>query len=396
MFDIEYPEEVSEMLFVLIGEKPLQAKAGLAWDSRNAYTDLAAGMRDLRFEILDSIERGKRYLPPNVADAYEQSLSGLVNRNGNDTLQQFIGQLEIFTDDRGKASVQIQQAHFEIIMEVFWLILELALLEAIAVFTGGASVSEMILARMRARLAILFAIDRLLRYVQAFPSLSEAFEEAIQNLAAQLLTMTINAPEVGADKVNWKDVGLSGAVGGLAGFFIGHLAKGAFNLKNHLSNYFKTNFDKDIFGKFEIRFNNPFTRHNANNAAYDLPSSFVAEGAGETAAVAVVLQQGDAMSALGAGLSGASGLLMAKPLEQGYHGIHKKLYPDGNLFTKFQQNSSQILLDRLSREAGGGSGTTTTDSAATKFTPPPTSATPPSTVGNTPVPPPPVVTPPST
>ncbi|WP_415852489.1 hypothetical protein, partial [Streptomyces albus] len=319
-----------------------------------------------------------------------------MNRNGNDTLQQFIGQLEIFTDDRGKASVQIQQAHFEIIMEVFWLILELALLEAIAVFTGGASVSEMILARMRARLAILFAIDRLLRYVQAFPSLSEAFEEAIQNLAAQLLTMTINAPEVGADKVNWKDVGLSGAVGGLAGFFIGHLAKGAFNLKNHLSNYFKTNFDKDIFGKFEIRFNNPFTRHNANNAAYDLPSSFVAEGAGETAAVAVVLQQGDAMSALGAGLSGASGLLMAKPLEQGYHGIHKKLYPDGNLFTKFQQNSSQILLDRLSREAGGGSGTTTTDSAATKFTPPPTSATPPSTVGNTPVPPPPVVTPPST
>src|ERR1044072_8815384 len=117
MFDIEYREEVAGIFFALFGTKPLQGKAGKAWTSRDLYTDLGTTVLDMRQRILDSIVTARKGLPPNVADAYEQALSQLVNRNGGDRLQQFAQQMDQYADNQAKLSLSIQKAHFEIIAE---------------------------------------------------------------------------------------------------------------------------------------------------------------------------------------------------------------------------------------------------------------------------------------
>ncbi|EFL29222.1 putative serine/arginine repetitive matrix protein 1 [Streptomyces himastatinicus ATCC 53653] len=380
MYDIEYPEEVDGLLFALLGTKPLQAKAGKAWVSRDLYTELGSWILDMRGRILDSITEVRDSLPPNVADAYEQSLSQVVNRNGADAFQRFAQQMDLFADNQGKLSLQIQKAHFEIIAEIIALILELAILAAVSVFTGGASASEMILARMRARLAILMTVDRLLRYIQFFPSLTQAMEEAITSLAVQLTAMAINPPEQQAGGIDWKDVGISAAVGALAGFFVGQLGAGAFNLKSILSNVFRNNFGKDVFGKFEIQFKNIFNRHNANNAIFDVPSAFLAEGFGETIAVAIILGKWNWTDLVGAGLSGVSELFMHGPVAQSSGSLHTKVFPDGNVFTEFQKNTADILIKRLS-EGPGNPSKVTSASGPKDLTPTPP-ATPPTTVGS--------------
>src|SRR3954467_10200292 len=99
MYDTENPEEVDGLLFGLLGTKPLQAKASKAWVSRDLYTELGSWVLDMRSRVLDSIVEVRGSLPPNVADAYEQSLSQVVNRNGSDAFQQFAQQMDLFADN---------------------------------------------------------------------------------------------------------------------------------------------------------------------------------------------------------------------------------------------------------------------------------------------------------
>ncbi|MEK8145853.1 hypothetical protein NKH18_45335 [Streptomyces sp. M10(2022)] len=240
MEEINFSPEVRTMLFVLLGEMPLQARENLAWESRNLYLNLGNAILELSDAIQVSISDAGTSLPPEVADAYIQGLSLLVNDGGIDHLREAVDQLAAIGDGQIDYSQKIQQAKWEIIAEIITLILELAFLAAMAYFTGGLSLTEMIIARSRSKTMLLMTIHRLVNWTGIAPGISQAIEEAIQSLAVQLAQIGLNSGERKPTGIDWSDVGKAAAIGGLTGFLSGPLG----GLGDHfISKYLKNNLD---------------------------------------------------------------------------------------------------------------------------------------------------------
>ncbi|MFD5934379.1 hypothetical protein [Streptomyces sp. NPDC060333] len=277
MQEIDFPEDVRRMLWVLIGEMPVQARENLAYDSRELYLRLGRGIRELRDEIRQSIAEASNALPREVADRYVRGLSLLTDDGGVNHLDAMTDQLDDIARGQIDHSMNIQQAKWEIIAEIVALLLELALLAALAVITGGTSVSQMALARARSRLAVLLVVDRLLRMTHLAPSLTGALEEALQTLAVRLAQIALNPNDRRPDGIDWKDVGKSAAFGAVVGLLGGALGGAA----DHLRNWFKHSFDDfDRFAKDHPRFTTLLD--GVNEVAEAFVVGAVSEAAGET------------------------------------------------------------------------------------------------------------------
>ncbi|WP_191860567.1 WXG100-like domain-containing protein, partial [Streptomyces globisporus] len=187
MEEIDFPPDVRTMLWILLGEMPLQARENLAWESRELYLALQRGLMDLRAASRETIQMVEAALPPEVARPYIESVRMLTDEpGGTDPVQQLLFQLDELANGQVDYSQNIQASKWEIIAEIIMLIAELAILAALIAFTGGASVSQMFLARARSKLAILIIIDRLLRMSRVGSLLGEAVQEAIVTLATRL------------------------------------------------------------------------------------------------------------------------------------------------------------------------------------------------------------------
>ncbi|MBK3606742.1 hypothetical protein JHN62_35470 [Streptomyces sp. MBT54] len=55
MEEIDFPPDVRTMLWILLGEMPLQARENLAWESRELYLALQRGLMDLRAASRETI-----------------------------------------------------------------------------------------------------------------------------------------------------------------------------------------------------------------------------------------------------------------------------------------------------------------------------------------------------
>lgn len=266
--DIEFSEEVSTMLFVLLGERPLQADSDLAYGSRLPFQDYGDRLRDLSDKIRDSLSSVQGALPPQVAEQYIQAMGMLTGTNGVDHFGEFVKQLEDLADGQIEQFRKIMESKWEIIAEIVQLLIELAFIAAMAFFTGGLSFGEAALAKARTRFSVLLILDRLLRSTNLLPAFSEALQEAFTTFAVRLAMLSLNTGDRRPDGIDWSDIGKSAAFGAVAGFFIGGLS-GVFN--NIFKNYFKD------FG------DNKWLRGDG-----DIGEGFLAEGFGETGAEFVV------------------------------------------------------------------------------------------------------------
>lgn len=236
------------MLFVLLGEQPLQARENLLWGSRNLYLAFQQSLIGLRQNARETIVKARDSLPPDVAEQYIQGLTMLIGDGyGNDPVQRLLDQLDDLADNQIDLSQKVQASKWEIIAEIIMLIAELAILTALMAFTGGASVSEMFLARARSRFAILMIVDRLLRMTHLMPTLTEAVEEAIQTLAVRLAQIGLNDGGRKPDGIDWADVGKAAAFGALTGAFMGVFEQFFKPLKNIFKNYMD-----DVLTKFKF------------------------------------------------------------------------------------------------------------------------------------------------
>ncbi|WP_327167286.1 hypothetical protein [Streptomyces subrutilus] len=277
MQEIDFPEDVRRMLWVLIGEMPVQARENLAYDSRELYRRFGRGIRELRDEIRLSISEASTALPREVADQYVRGLSLLTDDGGVNHLDAMADQLDDIALGQVDHSLNIQQAKWEIIAEIVALLLELALLAALAAITGGTSLSQMALARARSRLAVLLVVDRLLRTTHLAPSLTGALEEALQTLAVRLAQIALNPNGRRPDGIDWKDVGKSAAFGAVVGLLGGALGGAA----DHFRNWFKHAFgDFDRFAKNHPRFTTLLD--GVNDVAGAFVNGALSEAAGET------------------------------------------------------------------------------------------------------------------
>ncbi|MGI5446940.1 hypothetical protein ACQEVM_14425 [Streptomyces sp. CA-243310] len=279
MQEINFPDDVRRMLWILIGEMPLEARENLAYDSRELYLRFGRGIRDLQDEIQLSISEAATSLPDDVADPYVRALSLLTNDGGVNHLNAMVDKLDDIARGQIDHSMSIQQAKWEIIAEIIALLVELALLAALAVITGGTSVSQMMLARARSRLAVLLIVDRLLRMTHLAPTLTSAIEEALQVLAVRLAQIALNPRDRRPDGIDWEDVGKGAAFGALAGGFAGVLG-GAFD---HAGKWFKNTFDS--FDDFARK--NPSTIRFLDGVN-DLAEAFLVGAISESAAEVLV------------------------------------------------------------------------------------------------------------
>ncbi|MYS02101.1 hypothetical protein GTW45_18415, partial [Streptomyces sp. SID4940] len=319
MREIDFPEDVRKMLWVLLGEMPLQARENLAWNSRDLYLDLAKRVLELRGAIQQSVRNAGHALPEDVARGYTQGLSLLTGDGGVDRLQGFVDQLDDMARGQIDYSMKIQESKWEIIAEIVMLLIELAFLAALAFFTGGTSISQMALARARSRLALLMIIDRLLRMTHLAPALSEAFVEAIQTLAVKLTQIAVNPPGRRPSGIDWGDVGKAAAFGALGGVFG--------SVFGHFSNHFKNWFGKGG-GQYLDHLNIDIPKRNpvlskGLNDAYDVPAVFVVSGLSETLAEVLVTGLFDGTwefkweTFVGSGTSGVFGMYAESAVGRG-------------------------------------------------------------------------------
>ncbi|MET9658279.1 hypothetical protein [Streptomyces sp. NPDC006510] len=312
---IKATPELNNLLFVLIGERLLQADEDLAYASRRPYHRLADRLTDLSGEIEQSVVGISRSLPPQVGANYLQSMKLFIDNGGTNHLRDFSDQLKTIGDGRTETSMNITESKWQIIAELIRLMIELLIIFVMSFFSGGASASDAAVAKGRSRVVVLTVLDTLLKRTHLMPSLSEAFQEAFQTFAVRLAMMMAGPDGRRPKGFDWKAIGQDAVFGGFAGFFHGAFSSGLGKLlKNFTGKGPVKNLTKDVTDKAPRPKN--FSAKNLGNTVLNDTKDFLTSGGSEAVAeiVAGGLTTGNWTTGwdtfLGSGISGKAESLL--------------------------------------------------------------------------------------
>ncbi|MER5436089.1 hypothetical protein ABT057_44540, partial [Streptomyces sp. NPDC002588] len=317
--------QLNNLLFVLIGEKMMQADEDLAYRSHQPYKRLGKNVRELSDLIEQSVFGVGQALPPQVGQQYVRAMRLFVDNGGTNYLREFARQLDDVGDGRIKISMDIMEAKWSIIAELVRLLIELAIIAALSFFTGGASSSQAATAKARSRVTILATLDQLLKRTHLLPSLSEAFDEAFQTFVVRLAMMTLAPPGRRPDGFDWKQIVEDGFFGAVTSMFHGafesltkNLGKGFRNiLDGPDGSRFGKNNTKNITDDVTSKFDDPPPTRSAGDrfvrGTGDGANEFLVAGGSEAVAEIVVngvlhgKWEGSADTFIGAGVSSVVG-----------------------------------------------------------------------------------------
>ncbi|WP_443071217.1 WXG100-like domain-containing protein, partial [Streptomyces sp. YIM 132580] len=207
------------MIFILTGEKLMDADEDLAFESRGPYSRLGRKVKQLSALIDKSVHDIGESMPDDLAESYRKAMGTLIDDGGKNYLKDFAGQLDKIAEGRRKTSMDIMESKWQVIAEIIRLLIEIAIYLAMSFFTGGASASQIMLAKMRSRFFILTTLSHLLQRLHLTPSLTEAFAEAFTTFAVRLAMMNFAPNGRRPDSIDWSDIGKAAAFGAAAGFF---------------------------------------------------------------------------------------------------------------------------------------------------------------------------------
>lgn len=143
--------------------------------------------------------------------------------------------------------MDIMESKWQVIAEVIRLLIEIAIYLAMSFFTGGASASQIMMAKLRSRFLILTTLTHLLQRLHIAPSLTEAFAEAFTTFAVRLAMMNFAPDGRRPDGFDWNDILKSAAFGAAAGFFTSIFDNFAKNIvKSYDNNFLKNGPDLDF------------------------------------------------------------------------------------------------------------------------------------------------------
>ncbi|MFF9164981.1 hypothetical protein ACF081_32625, partial [Streptomyces longwoodensis] len=211
--------EVNAMIFILTGEKLIDADEDLAYESRKPYSGLGRKLDRMSSLIEKSVHDIAESMPDDLAKSYAKAMGVLIDDAGKNYLREFAEQLDKIAEGRRKTSMDIMESKWQVIAEVIRLLIEIALYLAMSFFTGGASASQIMMAKLRSRFAILTTLSHLLHRLHLAPSLTEAFAEAFTTFAVRLAMMNFAPNGRRPDRFDWNDILKSAAFGAAAGFF---------------------------------------------------------------------------------------------------------------------------------------------------------------------------------
>ncbi|MFI0507666.1 lonely Cys domain-containing protein [Streptomyces albogriseolus] len=313
---IMFPPGLREFIEVWVGANVATGNEDRGFDSRNPYKRLADDVRDLSDAMKGAISTAGNSLPPQIAKEFVAAMKLFVDDNGQNHLQKFSDELRDLGAQQVNRSIKLSEAKYQILIEFILMNIELALIAALAVFTGGTSLTEIAIQKARTALTILLILQRLGRAVPTPLSvLLEAIQEAFVAFASQLVSMTApDDPERRRIKFDWTDIGQSAVAGAFAGLFGG------------------------VFGEIGGKFINKYFKNNTFwKEASELPFSFLNEGQAETFAEAFTgliflgtftLNPGTFLSA---GLSGLVFEAASTGAEYGGKFVHKNYFQGDGL-----------------------------------------------------------------
>ncbi|WYB29465.1 hypothetical protein V6574_03245 [Streptomyces sp. SM1P] len=254
---IQVSPEVNAMIFILTGEKLMDADEDLAFESRRPYSGLGRKLDRLSSLIDKSIHDIGESMPDDLASSYAKAMGMLIDDGGKNYLREFSDQLDKIAEGRRKTSMDIMESKWQVIAEIIRLLIEIAIYLAMSFFTGGASASQIMMAKLRSRFFILTTLSHLLQRLHLAPSLTEAFAEAFTTFAVRLAMMNFAPDGRRPDGIDWSDIGKAAAFGAAAGFFTSVFEKFAKDIVRS----FDGNFLK---GGPDLDFKNPNWRDTPN------------------------------------------------------------------------------------------------------------------------------------
>ncbi|MEJ8672284.1 hypothetical protein WKI71_39925 [Streptomyces sp. MS1.AVA.1] len=170
-------------------EKLIDADEDLAYESRRPYSGLGRKLDRMSSLIDKSIHDIAEVMPDDLAKSYAKAMGMLIDDGGKNYLRDFAEQLDKIAEGRRKTSMDIMESKWQVIAEVIRLLIEIAIYLAMSFFTGGASASQIMMAKLRSRFLILTTLTHLLQRLHIAPSLTEAFAEAFTTFAVRLAMM---------------------------------------------------------------------------------------------------------------------------------------------------------------------------------------------------------------
>ncbi|MEV0022567.1 hypothetical protein AB0H45_10125, partial [Streptomyces atroolivaceus] len=261
---IQVSPEVNAMIFILTGERLMDADEDLAYESRRPYSGLGRKLDRLSSMIDKSVHDIGESMPDDLAKSYGKAMGMLIDDGGKNYLRDFAEQLDKIAEGRRKTSMDIMESKWQVIAEIIRLLIEIAIYLALSFFTGGASASQIMLAKMRSRFFILTTLSHLLQRLHLAPSLTEAFAEAFTTFAVRLAMMNFAPDGRRPDGIDWSDIGKAAAFGAAAGLFTSVFDDFARSIvRSYDNNFLKNNPDLDFK-------NNPNLK---NSPDLDLPNN---------------------------------------------------------------------------------------------------------------------------
>ncbi|MGW8488081.1 hypothetical protein [Streptomyces sp. NPDC055886] len=246
---IQVSPEVNAMIFILTGEKLMDADEDLAFESRRPYSGLGRKLDRLSSLIDKSIHDIGESMPDDLASSYAKAMGMLIDDGGKNYLRDFSDQLDKIAEGRRKTSMDIMESKWQVIAEIIRLLIEIAIYLAMSFFTGGASASQIMMAKLRSRFFILTTLSHLLQRLHLAPSLTEAFAEAFTTFAVRLAMMNFAPDGRRPDGIDWSDIGKAAAFGAAAGFFTSVFEKFAKDIvRSFDGNFLKGGPDLDFKG----------------------------------------------------------------------------------------------------------------------------------------------------
>ncbi|MFI8088595.1 lonely Cys domain-containing protein, partial [Streptomyces sp. NPDC086080] len=262
---IMFPPGLREFIEIYVGANVATGNEDKGAASRNPYDRLADDLESLSEAMKGAIAGVGKSLPPQIAAEFIAAMKLFVDDNGQNHLHKLADEVRKTGRRQVDRSIKLSEAKYQILIEFIIMNIELALIAALSVFTGGTSLTEIAVQKSRTALTILLLLQRMGHAVPTPLSvLLEAIQEAFVAFAAQLISMTVpDDPDRRRKQFDWGDIAQSAVAGAFAGFFGG------------------------IFGQFGGSIINRIFKNNKFwKEASELPFSFINEGQAETFAEA--------------------------------------------------------------------------------------------------------------
>lgn len=209
-----FDEDERKLFLFLMGTEPPEAVPQRVYGLKEPFDTLDHNLSTLPVHYDETVNGINGALPDEVIEQFKQTFGSLLGADGGvNHIDQVRQAAQLMSEQVGEWSRSLLEAQVQIISMLIALMVQLAIMAALAAFTGGGSLGEEAIAQETTRLGLMTIMRGLLSLVKfVMPTAIQAAIGALLMMAASLIASAIDGDPQGPH-INWKWVG-EGALGG--------------------------------------------------------------------------------------------------------------------------------------------------------------------------------------